>query len=111
MTDQEPMVERLARQARALVGSAGAATERFARLGRLQVDRLALQRERGREAQTLGERVIELLDLHREGDIADDPIVVEHRRRIAGLDATMREHDVEIDRIRNAGSREHEIHP
>lgn len=106
MTDQETAGERLARQAREWVGAAGAATGRLAREGRLHLDRLALQRTRAREAQELGERVYELLGRGDGTGIAHDPVVEQHRKRIALHDAQIREHDSEIDRLRSSGPRE-----
>ncbi len=100
MSDSETLAERFARQARQWVGAAGTATERIARAGRLQLDCLAIRRERARELQALGERYLELLERGGEGRPGRDSTVEQIRRRIADLDATLRGHEAEIDRIR-----------
>jgi hypothetical protein len=106
MTGEESLSERLARQARELVDTASARTGQLARVGRLQLDILGIQRERDRELQDLGERAMELVRRGECARLESDPIAEPILRRIAELDAERIDRERQIDHLRGGASRE-----
>jgi len=100
MGGPESLGERLARQARDLVDQAGAKTGQLARIGRLHLDLLGIQRERDRELQNLGERAYELIRRREGSRIEIDPIAEPILHRIDELEAERTERERQIQELR-----------
>jgi hypothetical protein len=97
MNGEENLSDRLARQARELVETAGSTTGRLARLGRLQLDLLGIKREMQQEYRQLGERALELIRAGEVARLGDDPMADPVIRRLEKLDAEriLRERQIE----------------
>jgi hypothetical protein len=106
MREEEHLTDRLARQARDLMTSAGSKTGQLARLGRLQLDLLAIKREIQQGYRQLGERTLELVRSGETEKLADDPIAEPILRRLERLDADRIDREQRILAAKEAGRRE-----
>ena len=106
MNEGESMAERLARQARELVDRAGTETGRLARIGRIEIDLLGIQREQGREYRNLGERAHELIRRGELPALEHDSIAALILRRLGELEAVRRRHEQEIASLRSPVDRD-----
>lgn len=109
MAGQESFSDRMSRQARDWARQAGFTTERYARVGRLQLDLLGLRRESQEELRALGARVFELFQAGGAGAIAEDPIAAPILRKLDRLEGEKVRRQEQIDRARDASGSGEEI--
>lgn len=102
MRDEEGFSQSMGRQARDWARQAGAAGERLARVGRLQLDLLGLRREEQAELRALGERVLDLVRAGAARPIEEDPIAGPILKKLDRLEGERIRRQEQIDRAREA---------
>ncbi|MBD3162319.1 MAG: hypothetical protein GF346_08265 [Candidatus Eisenbacteria bacterium] len=106
MGDEESFSDSVSRQAREWARQAGSATERAARVGRLQLDLLGLRREMQQEMRALGERVFELFRDGGAKPLEEDPIAGPMLRRLERLEGEKLLRRAQIERAREGSDPE-----
>jgi hypothetical protein len=104
VSDEESLSERLARQARDLMETAGSKGGRLARAGRLQLDVLGIRRDVQQELRRLGERTLELVRQGGAASVQEDPAAGAILRRIEQLEADRTQREAQILKLREKSS-------
>ena len=100
MSDDGSLSDRLARQARDLMETAGSKGGQLARVGRLQLDILGIKREMQQQMRSLGERTLELVRQGGAASIEEDPAAGAILRRIEQLEADKVQREAQIQKLR-----------